>query len=279
MSILNTGQLPVAASVVLYNTSQEYVNGVMSSVLASALVGVLYIVDNSERPKFKGDIKDKRIRYIVPGHNLGYGAAHNLALDLSRQEGFTYHLVLNPDIWFESSVIDGICAWMDQHPEAGCVMPKILYPDGRLQRLCKLYPTPMDLIVRRFVPFHWLLNHVNYTYELHFFNPEIPTEVPLLAGCFMFLRTAIAETSVAFDKRFFLYMEDYDLCRQLRGKGWQLFYLPQWQIYHEFGKGSHHTVRLFLHHVVSALRYLSKWGWFFDRERRLINAAFLALYR
>jgi len=278
MSVSNTGLLPVAVSVVLYNTSQEYVQGVMRSVLASSLVGVLYIVDNSERPSFKSDFKEKRIRYIVPGHNLGYGAAHNLALDLSRQEGFLYHLVLNPDIWFESSVIDGICAWMDKHPKAGCVMPKVLYPDGRLQRLCKLYPTPFDLIVRRFIPLRGLQEYVNYKYELHFFNPVKATEVPLLAGCFMFLRTAIAETKVAFDKRYFLYLEDYDLCRQLRRRGWKLFYLPQWQIYHGFGKGSHHTFSLFIHHVFSAFRYLTKWGWFFDNERHAVNARFLARY-
>lgn len=41
---------------------------------------------------------------------------------------------------------------MDNHPNVGLVMPQILYPNGKIQYLCKLLPTPIDLIIRRFIP-------------------------------------------------------------------------------------------------------------------------------
>lgn len=41
---------------------------------------------------------------------------------------------------------------MDASSSVGLVMPRILYPDGELQYLCKLLPSPSDLLFRRFLP-------------------------------------------------------------------------------------------------------------------------------
>lgn len=59
---------------------------------------------------------------------------------------------MNPDIYFEEGVIEKLIIYMNKYSEVGLVMPRVLYPNGELQYLCKLLPTPFDLLFRRFLP-------------------------------------------------------------------------------------------------------------------------------
>ena len=68
---------------------------------------------------------------------------------------------------------------------------KILYPNGEVQYLCKLLPTPLDLFGRRFIPFKAFQEKRNAWYEMHWSGYEKVMEVPSLSGCFMFIRTDI----------------------------------------------------------------------------------------
>ena len=101
-----------------------------------------------------------RIRYIHSA-NIGYGGAHNIAMREAVEPGADYHVIVNPDIWFGEGVIEILAAYMDRHPDAGLVAPKTVYPDGETQYLCKLLPTPFDLILRRFLPAGFLKSSRN----------------------------------------------------------------------------------------------------------------------
>jgi GT2 family glycosyltransferase len=73
-----------------------------------------------------------------------------------------------------------------------------------------------------------------------------------------------------FDERFFMYMEDVDLCRRIGEVSKTLFY-PDVSIYHDYGKGSYRDANLLKHHLRTAFRYFQKWGWVNDRDRELRN--------
>ena len=66
--------------------------------------------------------------------------------------GATYHVVVNPDIYFETGVLEKLVSFMNLHKNVGQIMPKVYYPNGELQYLCKLIPTPFDLMFKRFLP-------------------------------------------------------------------------------------------------------------------------------
>ena len=104
---------------------------------------------------------------------------------------------------------------MDSYPDCGLVMPQILYPNGNIQYLCKLLPTPMDLFGRRFIPIRKYQEKSADRYELHFTGYDKVMEVPSLSGCFMFMRVDILKKVSGFDERFFMYAEDLDLCRRI----------------------------------------------------------------
>ncbi|NPA40335.1 MAG: glycosyltransferase family 2 protein [Thermodesulfobacteria bacterium] len=265
-------------SIVLYKNDPEQLTQTIRSVLKSNLVKKLYLIDNSPTDKLKKLSQlGERIEYTFNKANLGFGKAHNIALKKSIKENVKYHLVLNPDIHLESEVLEKLYDFMEKNPDVGLVMPKILYPDGKIQYLCKLLPTPMDLFGRRFLdwgPFKSYVKKRNELYELRFTGYDKLMEVPFLSGCFMFLRVSILKKVGLFDERFFLYFEDTDLSRRIH-KVAKTIYYPYVHVYHEHQKWSYKNFKLLKIHIKSAIKYFNKWGWFNDPERKTINKKIL----
>ena len=185
-----------------------------------------------------------------------------------------YHLVLNPDVVFDPSIINELLEYMEGHTSIGSLMPKIYYPNGDLQYLCKLVPAPMDLFGRRFLP-KWMMKKRKRRFELYDSGYSTIMNVPYLSGCFMLLRTSTLEDVGLFDERFFLYPEDIDLTRRIHKKYKTIFY-PYVSVIHEYGRGSYKSMKLLYFHIVNMCRYFNKWGWFFDKERKEINARCIA---
>lgn len=267
----------LSASIVTYHTSFDDLSRVINCVLKSS-VSVLYVIDNSSNDKLREvtALSDK-IKYI---HiiNLGYGSGHNIAIREAIERRATYHVVINPDIYFEEHILEYISDYMDANDDIGLVMPKVLYPDGELQYLCKLLPTPADLFLRRFNPLKNYAKKQNERYELHFTDYNSIMEVPSLSGCFMFMRVSVLKQIGGFDERFFMYAEDLDLCRRI-GEVAKTVYYPKVFVYHEYAKGSYKNKKLLKYHIQSVVKYFNKWGWVFDNKRRLVNQRFLAKYR
>lgn len=269
----------VTVSIVLYNHCPHEIKSVLSQVLKVAF-GRIYIIDNSPNDLLREVVYkiSSDIVYINGQGNIGYGAAHNIAIKKSLELGADYHLVLNPDVSFSSDVIWDLKNYMDKHSDIGLIMPNVLYSNGEIQYLCKLLPTPIDLLLRRFLPFKSLLEKRNFRYELHFSGYKEVMDVPSLSGCFMFLRSSVLKQIGGFDERYFMYAEDVDLCRRVGMVSRTVFY-PYKAIVHEYGKGSYRHFRLLKYHVVSIIKYFNKWGWFFDDYRKVVNKKILEQYK
>ena len=265
----------VTASIVLYHNAIQQLAKAINSFLKIDLKVKLYLIDNSSNDDLKElESIDSRIEYIFNNANLGYGTAHNIAMKKSIEGGVFYHVVLNPDIYFKASLLDKIFTYMEQNIEIGNLLPQVLYPDGEVQHLCKLLPTPIDLIFRRFIPSKSWQEKRNNLYELRFSGYDNIMNVPSLSGCFMFLRVAALKDTGIFDENIFMYLEDFDLNRRIHYKYKTIFY-PKVNIIHEHAKESYQNKKLLIFHIKSAIYYFNKWGWFFDKKRDDINKAAL----
>ena len=256
----------------IYNHSFESIRELVQTVIDFELTHCLYLIDNSPKDNISASLpKHVKLKYIFNNSNLGYGKAHNVAikniLNLTN-----YHLVLNPDIIFKGEALHKMLSFLEQHSNIGLLMPKVLYGNGEIQYLCKLFPTPFDLIMRRFIP-GFLKNkwqsRLNQ-YELKHKSYEELMEVPNLSGCFMLLRVEVLKIVGLFDEQFFMYLEDTDLSRRINMQ-FQTIYYPEVSIVHQYEKGSYKSFKLLNYHVVSAFRYFNKYGWFFDTVRTTIN--------
>lgn len=264
--------MKLSASIVLYNTKTEDLKRVIDSYFAYQGEKQLFLVDNSPNDNLREIAKmyPNDVFYIFNNENMGYGKAHNIAIKKSIEQNLPYHIILNPDIIIEKNTLEKLTNYMEQHPEVGNIMPKIIYPDGELQYLCKLLPSPIDLIFRRFIPIKNWKEAINKRYELHSFGYDQIMNIPNLSGCFMFLRTEVLKQVGLFDENIFMYLEDIDLNRRIHSK-YKTIYYPDATVIHEHQKESYKSKRLLKAHIQSAIYYFNKYGWFFDKERTNIN--------
>jgi GT2 family glycosyltransferase len=266
----------IAASIVIYKNDPVLVKQAVESFLSSTKESTLFLIDNSPVDHFRKTFTDNpRVQYIFNNKNIGFGAGHNIALRKALQLKTKYHIILNPDVYFEEQVVEKLFNYMEADARVGLLMPKVLYPDGRLQPLCKLLPSPVTLFSRRFLKFNSnLLNKMNHWYEMHFTGYNTVMDVPFLSGCFMFLRMETLEKVGIFDETIFLYTEDTDLTRRIH-KHYRTVFYPEATIYHHNERASYRNFVIMLHHIFSAIRYFNKWGWFNDIERDTINQRIL----
>lgn len=261
----------LSASIVVYKSNPRLLRDAIESFLASAPGSDLYIIDNSPTDEAREHCDYPGTHYFFNGYNMGFGAAHNLALKKALESPSEYHLVLNPDIYFAPDAVEKLTDFMDTNADVGLVMPKILYPDGRLQYLCRLLPSPATLLMRRFLhPFKKVSSKINHTYEMHFSGYDQVMDVPFLSGCFMFLRVDSLRSTGLFDESIFLYTEDIDLSRRLHRR-YRTVFFPGATVYHHHVRESYKNLKVLVHHTRSAITYFNKWGWFTDSERERIN--------
>ena len=261
----------INASIVLYHNTKEQLLKAINSFLNTSLHVRLYLIDNSSNDDLKElALVDERIEYIFNNANLGYGKAHNIAMKKSIADDVPYHVVLNPDIYFDEGVLENLFDYMQSNRDVGHLMPKVLYPDKKLQNLCKLLPTPLDLFARRFIPIKSIVDKINNRYQLDFFNYDEVAEIPFLSGCFMFLRTDVLKQDCLFDENFFMYLEDADLTRRISQVARTIFY-PNVFIYHEYQRGAHTSKKLLWFFIKSTFTYFNKYGWFIDDYRKVTN--------
>ncbi len=259
--------MSINVSIVLYKHSFAEVALLVGVLRDSSVVSCIFLIDNS--PVVNSEFGLLPVTYIFNNKNLGYGAAHNIAIRKSIDQKCPYHLVVNPDITFDPLILKNIVDFMDINSNVGLLMPKVYYPNGEIQYLCKLLPTPVDLIFRRFLPQMWTQKRIA-KFEMRDCGYNHTMDVPYLSGCFMFLRVESLSKVGMFDERFFMYPEDIDLTRRIHRKYRTVFY-PEVSVVHQHAQGSYSNVKLLFIHIRNMVRYFNKWGWFFDKERREIN--------
>jgi GT2 family glycosyltransferase len=266
----NVFRFDLTISVVLYKPKMEIFAEMLASVQRCRLNYKLYLIDNSPVDEISSSITDPRVEYILTGENIGFGKAHNIALRKAVKEA-PFHVVLNPDVSFPEGTLEMLLQYMERSPDVGLVMPKVLNMEHEVQYLCKRLPSPMELFFRRFIPanFTWIRKRLE-SYEMREMNYDAEFEAPYLSGCFMFLRTEAVSQIGFFDERYFMYMEDIDLSRRIFSKYRNVYY-PEVRIYHVHARESYKTFRLLKIHIISAIQYFNKWGWFLDSDRRRLN--------
>lgn len=256
-------------SIVLYRPDWEQVSALTHALLQSQRVNRVYWIDNSPQAAEQLPLQSERIQYQHNPTNLGYGAAHNIAIRESIYDNIPFHLVINPDIVLDAKELDRMLDFVSQNPLVGSLMPKVTYPNGQLQYLCKLLPTPLDVFGRRFLPASWIAKR-NHQYEMRASGYDKIMNIPYLSGCFMLLRTEAVKQARLFDERFFMYPEDMDLTRRIH-RHYLTVYFPHATIIHNHEKASYKSLKMLWIHMVNMCRYFNKWGWFRDKERQLFN--------
>lgn len=263
----------ISASIVTYNTDYKELLKCINCMYENNITPI-YISDNSPNEDLREYCSGiDGVIYLKNKGNIGYGAAHNVAIRKAKEIGAEYHLVINSDVYFNHGVIQSIVQYMEKNKDIGQLIPNTIYPDGELQYVARLLPTPMDLIFRRFLPKSFS-RKINNKLLLEFWDHKQPLNIPFHMGCFMFLRMKVINEVGMFDENIFMYTEDIDLTRRIHKKYKTMFW-PEVTIVHAHKRGSYKNNKLLKAHIKSAIKYFNKWGWFFDKERAEWNHTIL----
>ncbi|MFY0632004.1 MAG: glycosyltransferase [Flavobacteriaceae bacterium] len=244
----------ITGTIVLYKNDVEMLEKAIASFLATPLTKKLFLVDNSPTDVLRHEFSHPDIEYIYIGSNVGYGRANNYISDFI-QENSSYHLVLNPDVYFENQVILKLIEELESDANLSVIAPKTLYPDGVFQHSCRRYPSFLELLSRRLKIFKSITDKGEYK-DLDLSRPFYPD---FIQGAFLLFRTDDYVKLGGFDKRYFMYMEDVDICRKIDLTNKKKLYYPRVEIYHHYTQGSAKNLKLFFHHFFSAIQYFYKW--------------------
>lgn len=243
----------ITASIVLFNENLETLKKTVDSFLKTPITKKLYLIDNSTNNELEAHFKEAEIEYIFVGKNIGFGKAHNLILD---QINSKFHLILNPDVEFIPDVIPNLITEIKNNIDVSFITPKVIYPNKEIQYVCRKHPTFFDLINRK------LKISKNQILKNEYRNKDLskPFYPEFIHGCFMLFKTADFKNLKGFDERYFLYMEDADICRKIDDSGKKKRYYPNIEITHQHQKGSSKNIKLFFYHLASAIKYFLKWS-------------------
>jgi len=204
-----------------------------------------------------------QLTYLHGHANIGYGAAHNLAL---HGTGTDWHLVLNPDIELAPDALVVALSWLAAHPEVGAVVPAVRGPDGAIEYLCKRHPAVFDLALRGFAPrflrerFARRLARYEMRERIDAASDEAVFDVPLMSGACMLVRRREIDATGGFDPSFFLYFEDYDWSVRLNAVT-RSAYLPTMHAVHHGGRAARKGARHIGLFARSGVRFYRKHGW------------------
>lgn len=247
--------ITISITIVAYRKNIDGLSNLIESLHKIQLPKKIFLIDNSPDHQYKDKFDPQEVDYVASDKNIGFAAGNNLVIPKIENQS-EYHLVLNPDVKMEPEVIIGLVNEMEKNKEIGVIAPGVKYPDGKHQYTCRRYPTLVELI-QRFLKLS--TKRVRYGNYLDM-DLTKPLYVDVLHGCFLLFRTENFVEINGFDTRYFLYMEDIDICRKIDAIPKKKLYFPQYTIYHEFRKQSSKNLLLFLIHLTSILKYFNKWS-------------------
>ena len=174
-----------------------------------------------------------RIAQVVRNpRNGGFAYGHNAGMRVSRGE---YVCLLNPDTVVRPDALAALVAFLDAHPAAGFVGPRVLNADGTDQRSAmRMIPTPADAAARALMLSRVFPRSRRFArFHAAGLDPALPHRVEACTGCCMVARRAMLDAIGLLDERFFLYCEDVDWFLRARSAGWSVHYLPAAVIEHQ----------------------------------------------
>ncbi|MCC7008794.1 MAG: glycosyltransferase family 2 protein [Acidobacteria bacterium] len=196
------------------------------------------LVDHASDPVELAALQSRHpaVTFLPSSANPGFAAGVNRAARASRSP----HLLwLNPDTELAGPVLDGLEAWLCEHPDTAVVGPRVLDPDGRVDASARRFPGPTAAIAGRSTwltrryPNNWLSRR-----NLPAREATAAMDVDWLAGACLMTRRDVFEQLGGLDEEFFLYWEDADYCRRATDAGWRCVYLPTVSVRHVGGRSA-----------------------------------------
>lgn len=210
----------------------------------------IVVFNNGCRPDGQFNVRGSTfVRVIESPENLGFAAGVNRAAQTCKQP---FLLFVNSDCLLTDNIIPRLVKYLDANPEVAACSPRLVSADGRTHSSIRRFPTHQNLRGSRGA---FIRTRNDYTIEAD----ESRMLVEAMSATFFLIRREDFETLGGFDERFFMYVEDTDLCWRLHERGRKVAFLGDMTVIHHWG-GSSRQMPLLMkwRHHQSILKYFRK---------------------
>jgi N-acetylglucosaminyl-diphospho-decaprenol L-rhamnosyltransferase len=223
----NSGERPrVDVGVLTWNTAELSAQAMRRMLDSDQGADIRLLVrDNASH-----DDTVETLRRVVPeaeidtgAENLGFAAGVNTLL---RRSTAPWFFLLNSDAWPLEGAIGRLVRAAEGHPEAAAVVPRLEYPDGRLQHSTHPFPS---LRTAATVNFRWDRISRERAEELFLegsWMHDRPRRVDWAHGAAMLIPRNAVDRVGGFDERFFFYAEDLEWCWRAHTLGLGIWFEP-----------------------------------------------------
>jgi N-acetylglucosaminyl-diphospho-decaprenol L-rhamnosyltransferase len=220
--------------------SLEYLRESLNSVYTNTqqLDYEVIVVDNASANGIGNVLKaqDRQLIVIESPHNLGFAGANNLGYEYASGECL---LFLNPDTVVTGLALEIMVEQLRSIPDAGIVGCKLLNTDYSLQTSCiQRFPTIMNQVL----DIEWLrarCPHLRiWGIEPLFSKSTHPEEVEVISGACLMIKRQVFETAGHFNREYFMYADDVDLCYKVRSLGLKNYFVGVAAVVHHGGRSS-----------------------------------------
>lgn len=249
------------SAIIVHFGSAERTRACLHSLLASSLPpDEIVVVDNDGSVNLSNSLAcvDARVKVLPYLANFGYSRAINIGM---RHASGELLLLLNPDVVLDVHATRHAVSCLTECPDIGVVGPRVLNLDGSVQDSVRSFPRWHTLFANRtsLLSRYFPGNPLTRSYlkpDASLGSGTVP--VDWVSGCCLFVRRQALERIGGMDERYFLFMEDVDLCWRLRQDGsYRVHHLPQATVTHEIGisnavfdpqiiRHRHASIRLFI---------------------------------
>jgi N-acetylglucosaminyl-diphospho-decaprenol L-rhamnosyltransferase len=251
---------PVWAAVVVTYEAGPRLTACVQSVLADTSAGPVdvVVVDNGSKD---GSVDALRasvpaVAVVTSPGNVGYARAANLGTAETRAPIVA---VLNSDTVLEPGAAKALVDRLEREARIGAVGPLLRNPDGTPYPSARTLPSITVAAGHAIVGLWNPENRFSAQYRQLDADPAAPRLVDVVSGAAIWLRRAALDEVGGWDERFFMYLEDTDLCWRLRGAGWDVAYEPSAVVRHEQGASTaQRPYRMLVEHHRSAWRFARK---------------------
>jgi hypothetical protein len=215
----------LSAIVISYNTCQMTLDCLRALTAdMQTIPHEIIVVDNASSDGSPPAIRAAfpNVRVIENPDNRGFGAANNQGMSAATGEFF---LLINSDAFPKHGAIPAMIDCLRQNPAAALVGPRLINPDGSLQRSCFRFPSPMQAWLENL----WistLLPPNSPAADYRRWPHDRLCSVDFVIGAAMMVRRAVVEQVGGFDEEFFMYSEEADWQKRMTQAGWNILFTP-----------------------------------------------------
>jgi hypothetical protein len=257
---LKSDRRSVSVVMVVYMTGPALEESV-ARVLRDPRVDELVIVDNGstgpEAQHLNGlAARDSRV-VLLSGHgNVGFARGANLGARTARGDLLVF---LNPDAFLQDGCIAELAREIDGRPSPCIVGGRVLNADLTEQRGARRGDiTPLSALMsvsRLSQSPGWRRFEVHWEDEV---LPQEPAAVPTISGACFCMRREDFDAVNGFDEKYFLHVEDVDLCWRVRRLGGEVLFHPRAEVIHLGHTSLVSPIRVEFHKGVGLARYFRK---------------------